>query len=452
MKGQKEEYNCHCSVCKNKLPFKFPKEIFEAALNDNLVVFAGAGISTESKEVFKYTLTQELRSDLKVSNKVILDFPSLVSKYCAQNNGRQKFLHILRKRFDYIHQYHELYDLSTRFHKELAPLWMIKTIVTTNWDDYFERECAAIPIVTPQDFAFYNLPERKVFKIHGSINNYGSIIASKEDYNKCYKDLKNGLIGSYLKTILATKVVLFVGYSFRDFTFNKIYNYLRKELNDILPRSYIITLDDPEDKKYNNFNSTIIKTDAAYFLTKLREHFIKNRFVLDESFLTFANVAKEMLVKFQNDFVLKIGNMVEHPGLVYTIAYQDGLKHGFEYLLHNAKNGSSYNILNMISMIQSYIKDIRVKFMRDRACWDVSYIDGYIFGLSSIFIKKPKDANKIPFLYIYGYGAIKSPEEFIKKLKKFKDEHKSAYSFAKYILKKSVENDPEIILRHRPFL
>ena len=23
--------------------------------------------------------------------------------------------------------------------------------------------------------------------------------------------------------------------------------------------------------------------------------------------------------------------MVEYPGLVYTIAYQDGLRHGFEY-------------------------------------------------------------------------------------------------------------------------
>jgi NAD-dependent SIR2 family protein deacetylase len=452
MKIINTKYNCHCSICKNKLPFKFPKEIIEAALNNNLIIFAGAGISTESKQVFKYTLTEELYSELKISKEAILDFPNLVTKYCQQNNGRQKFLHLLRRRFDYIHQYPELYELSTRFHKELAPLWMIKTIVTTNWDDYFENECGAIPIVTPKDFAFYNLPGRKVFKIHGSINNYGSIIASKEDYTKCYNNLKSGIIGSYLKTILATKVVLFVGYSFRDFNFNKIYSYLKKELKEILPKCYIVTLDDPKDKKFYNFNSTIMKTDAAYFLSRLREHFIKNGFVLEDSFLTFINASKEILTSLQDGLLLKFRNMVEQPGLVYTIAYQDGLKHGFEFITHNAKTGKSYNILDMLSMLENEIKEIRPKLMKAKAYWDVSYLDGFISGLSSIFVKKPKDVNKIDFLYIYGYGRIKSLKEFYKKLNKLKDDHKSIYNFAKYITNKSFENDPEIILRHRPFL
>jgi len=82
-----------------------------------------------------------------------------------------------------------------------------------------------------------------VFKIHGSINNYGSIIATEEDYKKCYKNLSSGLIGSRLKMVLATKVELFLGYSFGDKDFNKIYNLLRKEMNGILPHAYIITLD-----------------------------------------------------------------------------------------------------------------------------------------------------------------------------------------------------------------
>lgn len=80
--------------------------------------------------------------------------------------------------------------------------------MTTNWDDYFERECGAIPIVTAEDFAFYNLAGRKVFKIHGSISNYGSIIATAEDYTRCYNNLKTGLIGSHLKSLLATTAVV----------------------------------------------------------------------------------------------------------------------------------------------------------------------------------------------------------------------------------------------------
>lgn len=452
IKAETDNPNCNCSICKNKLPFVFPAEIIDAAKNDNLVIFAGAGISTESKQVFKFTLYEHLCDELGIAENEDIDFPNLVSKYCAQNNGRQKFLQLLRSRFEYVHQYPELYKFATRFHKELAPLWMIKTIITTNWDDYFERECGAIPIVTPSDFAFYNMPDRKVFKIHGSINNYGSIVASKEDYDNCYKDLKNGLIGGYLKTILATKTVLFVGYSFRDFNFNKIYSFLKKELQDVLPKSYIVTLDDPQDIKFEKFNSTIIRTDAAYFLSILRNHFIENRFVVDDSSLEYIAIARDFLIDYQKNFVLKNRDMVNYPGLLYTVAYQDGLRHGFDYLLHNSNQGKSYNVLEIYSMIQEYEHKIRPRYMRSRAHHDVAYIDGYIFGLSAIFINEFKNPREIPFLYIYGPGTIDNEKEFNRRLKNFRKEHKSAYSLAKLILKKSGNNDPNIVISHRPFL
>ena len=444
--------NCNCSICRNKLPFAFPTEIIEAAKNEDLVVFAGAGVSTESKQVFKFTLYEQLCDELGIANNQGIDFPSLVSKYCTQINGRQKFLQLLRYRFEYVHQYPELYSLATRFHKELAPFWMIKTIITTNWDDYFERECGAIPIVTPKDFAFYNMPDRKVFKIHGSINNYGSIVASKEDYDNCYKELKNGLIGSYLKTILATKTVLFVGYSFRDFNFNKIYSFLKKELHDVLPKSYIVTLDNPQDIKFKKFNSTIIKTDAAYFLSILRDHFIKNKFVVDDSSLDYVATARMFLIDYQKNFVLRNRNMIDYPGLLYTVAYQDGLRHGFDYLLYNSKQGKSCNVLEIYSMIQEYEHKIRPRYMKYRAYHDVAYIDGYIFGLYAIFINEFKNPREIPFLYIYGLGAIDNEKEFNKRLKNFEKEHKSAYALAKIILKRSGNNDRDIITSHRPFL
>lgn len=41
-----------CDCCKNKLPFDLPTEIIEAIKEKRLVVFAGAGISTEAKDIF----------------------------------------------------------------------------------------------------------------------------------------------------------------------------------------------------------------------------------------------------------------------------------------------------------------------------------------------------------------------------------------------------------------
>ncbi|WP_320820114.1 hypothetical protein, partial [Thalassolituus sp.] len=113
------------------------------------------------------TLYQDVMQDLELKDSVDISFPDLMSRFCSTKvNGRQKLLEKIRNRFDYCLKFHELYRGATRFHRELAPFWMIQDIITTNWDDYFERECDAIPIVTPEDFAFYKIKQRKVFKIH----------------------------------------------------------------------------------------------------------------------------------------------------------------------------------------------------------------------------------------------------------------------------------------------
>ncbi|WP_136468234.1 SIR2 family protein [Flagellimonas onchidii] len=270
---------CECEICKNKLPFAMPKGIIEALTNYNLVLFAGAGISTETKQVFKETLYEEVFLDLKESNENI----SLMSKYCNNTvNGRQKLLEKIKKRFDYVHQYNELYSEASRFHTEISRFWMLENIITTNWDDYFERESGAIPIVTPKDFVFHNIRQRKVFKIHGSISNYGSIVATKEDYNECYKSLSTGLIGASLKTLLATKTILFVGYSFRDFDFNKVIELLKLEMGDVFPHLYIVTLDTEVPKSLEGFSFTLINTSGTYFFEKIREHLENKNLIMKE--------------------------------------------------------------------------------------------------------------------------------------------------------------------------
>ena len=47
---------CKCAFCGNK-DFEVPSEIIEAIKKENIVIFAGAGISTEGKNVYKSTLS-----------------------------------------------------------------------------------------------------------------------------------------------------------------------------------------------------------------------------------------------------------------------------------------------------------------------------------------------------------------------------------------------------------
>lgn len=134
-------------------------------------------------------------------------------------------------------------ERATMFHRELSELHFVKTIVTTNWDTYFEDYCAAVPITIPEDFVYWDGNERCVLKIHGSISNLGTIIATTNDYEKCRENLEKGIIGATLKTILANNTVVFIGFSFGDEDFASILNYLQGEMKEFLPHIYIVTLD-----------------------------------------------------------------------------------------------------------------------------------------------------------------------------------------------------------------
>ena len=176
-------------------------------------------MSTESRTVFPWTLYEEIHSELKLKDSDKPLFPTLMSKYCQQPDGRIKLIQNIHKRLDYVSSFSELYRNATRFHRELSTLFYIETIITTNWDDYFEKECGAVPLSTPADFALWNIPGRKVIKIHGSANNYGSIIATEEDYASAKETLEKGSLGSALKLLLATKTILYIGYSLLDYDF-----------------------------------------------------------------------------------------------------------------------------------------------------------------------------------------------------------------------------------------
>lgn len=90
---------CECTICKNNKPFTFPKEIIDATLNGELVLFCGAGISTEGKNVLPYSFYTSIKKELNLT-KDDISFSDLMQQYCNQPNGRKKLLKKIRDRFD----------------------------------------------------------------------------------------------------------------------------------------------------------------------------------------------------------------------------------------------------------------------------------------------------------------------------------------------------------------
>lgn len=191
-----------------------PKEIIDAVVKEELVLFCGAGVSTEKKTVLPHSFYSNIRDELDITDD--LSFCDLMQKYNDRPNGRRNLLKKIRERFKYIDSFPELHRQATAFHRELSQIYQIKTIITTNWDTYFEEYCGAVPITIPEDISLFDDTSRHVLKIHGSINNLSSIVATKSDYEACYERLQNGVIGAQLKSILAKKTVVFIGFSFGD--------------------------------------------------------------------------------------------------------------------------------------------------------------------------------------------------------------------------------------------
>lgn len=428
-----ENKRCECDICKNHIDFNMPEEIVDAVLNRNLVLFCGAGISTESKLVYPYTIYMDVLKEIEKELDKEIDsstsFSSLMSLYVDTfKNGRRRLLKKVKNKFDYINSFPQLLYNATIFHKEVSSNPYIETIVTTNWDTYFEEYCDCSPIINDADSTLWNVFNRRVFKIHGSINNIGSIIATEEDYNKSYKNLSNNLIGDRLKTILTSNTVVFIGFSFGDEDLNCLLDILSKKMGDLSNQFYLVTI----DKKWNEINDNRIFpiiTDGTYFIHQLNNLLVeKGKLVSKELYDSAENILNSVLLEhnkiFESDNYKE--EIKQFPELLFSIAYQDGFIHAFERCVANRRKGE-YLIPNYLeTKIQSYNFYYNKRLMEKNynlAFYGLGYLDGLIY------LDMLSEGNSLvkPKLFVYGEEYFETKEELFKYILEYRDNEQFEY-------------------------
>jgi NAD-dependent SIR2 family protein deacetylase len=422
-----------------------PHELIEAAINGNLVVFAGAGVSTESRSVLKTTLYQDIRAEIEAKSTEHLSFPQVMSRFCARPDGRSLLLHRIHNRIRMVRSYSELYLRATSFHHELATIPYIQDIVTTNWDDLFEVECGATPMTTPADYAFCEMPGRKVYKIHGSINNFGSIVVTEDDYDQCYQELKDGVRGQCLRRLLSTCTVLFVGYSFTDGDFSRLYEFLTNH-ESRLPRAYVVTLNPKVLKRLPSHSMIPIIADATAFLARLKRCLVEHALMLADDRLELNDVHER--VRIAHDQLQAMCPVQAYPGVLYTLFYQDGLLHSFERTIENKKSGDYSDQARIRQLMLSY-QHARAQSLRSKRYDDVAYIDGFLQGLLYL-LADDLERLRLPLYYLMGVGAVEDLAEYLTRLKGGDDLHKTAYTYARRLVKRSKEDDERF--HHPPWV
>lgn len=433
-----------CSVCGEDHPFEMPKELLDAALSRQLVVFAGAGISTESSRAVGDTFAGRILMELDDPKLGGLRFPALMSEY-QQRFGRRQLLQRIRERFDYIKGFPALQRAATRFHRELATAYFLDQIVTTNWDTYFEDFAGATPLVTPADYAFWDLPGRKVFKLHGSMHNLGTIVATEADYARCYRSLRTRTLGSSFKHLLATKRVVFVGYSFGDDDLQKVLTFMRKELGEVLPQSYVVTphgyggQDFPDDR--------VIKTDGSYFIRQMKELAIERRALRPDWIYDLVADLADSVGEARHRVVAR-ARPSKYPSVIFTWAYQDGLLHALERIMALRATGQYSDPLSIQDMLHTY-EHARRGAIHLKNFFDAAYIEGYQNGLMAIEIDPETVLKGTPRYFVFGNkDEMVTFAEYMAVLKRAAQLRKGAEKEARRLIEVSGGLDPV----HTPYL
>lgn len=240
------------------------RQIKQAMRQNKLVIFAGAGVSKSAGVPLWGELIDELKKELDLP-QYETDFLKIPQLY--KN---------LRKGKEYLERIKEiLMDgcvLPNKIHESILDLKPCH-IVTTNYDDLFEQAIAnsnsSFFTVSKDEDLPFNRGERLLIKMHGDFKS-GNIVLTENDYLDYEKNFP--LIRSYLMSIFASKLVLFVGFSFSDINLKFILRDVRKCLGEKMQPVYMLSAGEDNVHVINYFDDNLVnlvqigKDDAAAVL------------------------------------------------------------------------------------------------------------------------------------------------------------------------------------------
>ncbi|WP_181331312.1 SIR2 family protein [Helicobacter pylori] len=226
-----------------------------------LSIFAGAGISTESKLPKWGDLINELQKCLYGDTKKIKNEDYLVLAEKFYNQFGESFYYQTLKSL--IPNSAKRNDL----HLEIVKL-NIKNLITTNWDNLFEQ-------AINEDGRFFNIIRSdkdiggstgfaKFIKMHGSLDE-NNIVFKEQDYLE-YSNIFP-LIENYIKGVFSTDVVILLGYSLSDQNVKQIISWVNSHSKSVKPIYFIKTakeFDRIEFEFYKNKNIHILYTQEHF--------------------------------------------------------------------------------------------------------------------------------------------------------------------------------------------
>lgn len=296
-------------------------------LNQKPVLFVGSGLSQRYlKSPTWWGLLEKISEELEIDESLLERWTSdnyeeiaeRLEAICFTTLKKESLLESddIRRPFrELIAQILNEYTVdNSEYEKEISILGGIdyQKLITTNYDSLLEKSVFNIEneeIYIHNDNLFSSeTKNKKLYKIHGSIDKPSSMIITKSDYDQFFE--KSKYIYSKLLTMFVESPIIFLGYSLSDRNIKDILTTLtatlsQKDLKQFQERVYIVSYSSDDKPEY-----FLEKED----LPLLNGSSLKvNIFYLRNSYLDLYKVLRQISIKSSNlEFSVSKDDVINH--------------------------------------------------------------------------------------------------------------------------------------------
>lgn len=207
--------------------------IREALKNDSLILFVGAGVSVNSGLPGWNSLVDLFRAELNLED---VQDNLRVAQYYYNAFGQNQYLNKVEEVFSKTYLPNELHSLI----EQLSP----KHIITTNYDTLLEEQfndgILKYNVISSDNDIPYSTSGHYLVKMHGDFTKK-NIVLKEDDYFNYEKNFP--MMSTLIQSLIMNHIVLFVGYSLGDSTFNSIFRLIQNRFKDDAKRAFFYTTD-----------------------------------------------------------------------------------------------------------------------------------------------------------------------------------------------------------------
>ena len=220
--------------------------IRKAMIEKHLVLFIGAGTSVDAGiPLWKDAITE-------IATKLQIDPAKMdvlvVPQYYFNARGKKEYTQLMREIFKYGEK------LETKDVHRKIMRFDSDTIITTNYDHLLEKAAEEYNVFMNVVAKDSDLPYRKagkeLIKMHGDFE-HDNFVLKEDDYLHYHTNFK--LIENYVKSLIGTKTVLFIGYSLNDPDVKQIFSWVKEILGEDFQRAYLINAADEFNENVNEY-------------------------------------------------------------------------------------------------------------------------------------------------------------------------------------------------------